>query len=144
MIDIGCRIFRRNAKNIVVLWDSNLILDKSLLKNVFIVKDDGVELPLRYHSFKPMASDKFLPGTDGVVINHAVNTINPNEKITIKLLFGEGDASFDVIKEVRPAQDKVKKEDMEPERAIKVYGFDYSKGKWVPFPVDVDSFKIIR
>lgn len=144
-IEIGCRIFRRNKKNIIILWDSHVIPDMTL-SGVFVEKEDGVELPLDYVKFSPMATEKFIPGTTGIIINHSKNNIDPEEKVIIKIVFKDNSRGAEspiiITKEIMPVTYRETVAKKEPSKSIKVYGFDYVKNKWVPFPVDVDSFII--
>jgi hypothetical protein len=136
--NIGLRIFRRNTKNCIFLWNSELLPDDNKLSVAAFIIDGEGDRALEFTTFRPDNPEKFSPGVAGIVISHAANKIDPTKPCTIKVLFGEGDDSFEVEKTVLPANSAPEAQDRETglPRIIHMYGMDYRTNKWVPFPVN--------
>lgn len=137
-INISLRIFRRNAKNIIILWQSSALPDDCRDSiSAFLVDGDN-EGPVVFTKFKPDNPEKFASGVDGIVIPHLSNKIDPSKPCTIKVMFGEGEDSFDVTKTILPANSAPEAQERETQgpKIVHMYAMDYSTKKWVPFPVN--------
>lgn len=145
---INFRVFRRNAKKLVLIWNGLGIPDNSRGSvSVFLV-DGSIEGPLTWSKFVPDNPEKFSKDVDGLVIPHSQNKIDPTKPCIVKVLFGEGDDSFEIVKEVHPASASPVTPSVPVDasnsatsgaRAMLMYGMDYRTGKWIPFPVHLDG-----
>lgn len=136
--NISFRVFRRNNKNTILLWNSASLPDENKTSVAAFMVDGDREGPLSFSKFVPENSEKFAKDVDGIVIPHLSNKIDPSKPCTIKVLFGEGDDSFDVVKTVLPANsapESTERETAGP-KVVHVYGMDYATKQWVPFPVN--------
>lgn len=135
---INFRVFRRNNKNIILLWNPASLPDDGRFSVAAFLMDGDAEGPLTFSKFMPDNPEKFPGGVDGIVIPHAPNKIDPAKSCTVKVLFGEGDDSFEVTKTVLPANSAPDVTDREPAgpRVCHMYGYSYSLKKWVPFPCE--------
>jgi len=132
------RIFRRNNKNTIILWNSNQLPDDSRSSVAAFLIDGENEGPLVFSKFIPESPEKFSGDVDGIVIPHTANKMDPTKPCNIKLLFGEGDDSFDITKTVLPANSAPEAQEREAAgpKIMHMYGMDYGTKKWVPFPVN--------
>lgn len=133
--NINFRVFRRNNKNLILLWNNGTLPDTCReTVSAFIDREEGG--PLKFSRFVPESPDKFAKDVDGIVIPHSGNDMDPSKGYEIHVVFGEGDDAMEVIKLVKPANFSHEVPTSTPDNAVHIYGMDYSTGKWVPFPVD--------
>jgi hypothetical protein len=132
------RIFRRNNKNTILLWDAKQLPDDSRSSVVAFIVDNDSDAPVIFSKFVPDNPDKFAVGVDGMVISHAANKIDPSKPCTIKVLFGEGDDSFEITKTVLPANSAPEAQERATAgpQVCHMYAMDYATKQWVPFPVN--------
>jgi hypothetical protein len=137
MSEISVRVFRRNAKNIIILWNTAQ-LDEAFIKPVVasIVDLEGKESLLAYSKFKPDSPEKFPKDIDGIVISHANNNLDPNTGYKVKLSFSNGNVYYEALQEVLPMSNVVPAEVLKPIESVHMYAYDYANRKWVPLPVD--------
>lgn len=135
---INFRVFRRNNKNLILLWSPHAMPDDGKFSVAAFLLDGDNEGPLTFAKFRPESPEKFPGGVDGIVIPHAANKIDPTKPCTVKVLFGEGDDSFEVTKTVLPANSAPEAQDRETAgpRVCHMYAMDYRTQKWVPFPAN--------
>ena len=131
------RVFRRNLKNIIIVWDSEH-LDDSLKKcvSIMVMHESAEPAALDFSKFLPDAPEKFSQYIDGVVIPHLVNNLDPLEQYTLKLTFGDKDLKHEELKEVLPLAGVHIPNAPKPLNVAHMYGYDYKRHKWVPLPVD--------
>ena len=136
--NINFRVFRRNNKNLILLWNSASLADEDRFSVAAFLMDGMDEGPLTFAKFKPENPEKFSGDVDGIVIPHLANKIDPSKPCTVKVLFGEGDNSFEVLKTVLPANSSPDAQDRDSQgpRIVHMYGMDYKTKQWVPFPVN--------
>lgn len=136
--NINFRVFRRNNKNLILLWNSASLPDDNRTSIAAFLVDGDAEGPVKFAKFVPENSEKFAKDVDGIVIPHSSNKIDPTKPCTIKVLFGEGDDSFDVTKTVLPANSAPEAQERESSgpRICHMYAMDYATKQWVPFPVN--------
>lgn len=137
MSDIGCRVFRRNNKNIIIVWNATQ-LDPLFVSPVVatIVDSEGKESLLAYSKFKPDNPEKFPRDVDGIVISHINNNLNPDMGYKIKLSFCNGKVYCEALQDVDPVNATSPINIPKPAEAIHMYAYDYKNRKWVPLPVD--------
>ena len=137
MSDISCRVFRRNNKNIIILWNTAQ-LDVSFIKPVVasVVDLEGKENLLVYSKFTPDSPEKFPKDIDGIVISHNNNNLDPNLGYKIKLAFSNGDMYCEALQDVLPVSAVTPTEPIKQAEAVHMYAYDYKNRKWVPLPVD--------
>ena len=136
--NINFRVFRRNNKNLILLWNAASLPDDGRTSIAAFLVDGESEGPVTFAKFVPENIEKFAKDVDGIVIPHGPNKIDPSKACTIKVLFGEGDDSFEVTKTVLPANsapEATERETAGP-KIMHMYGFDYATKQWVPFPVN--------
>lgn len=136
--NINFRVFRRNNKNLIFLWNSASLPDDGRFSVAAFLMDGEVEGPITFSKFKPENPEKFTGDVDGIVIPHIPNKIDPTKACTIKVLFGEGDDCFEVMKTVLPANSAPEAQErvIAGPQVVHMYGMDYRTKKWVPFPVN--------
>ena len=137
MSDISCRVFRRNNKNIIILWNTAQ-LDISFIDPVVasIVDAEGKESLLAYSKFKPDNPEKFPRDIDGIVISHINNNLDPNSGYKIKLSFRNGNVYCEALQDVLPVSAITPVEAPKPTEVVHMYAYDYKNRKWVPLPAD--------
>jgi len=138
-VNCNFRIFRRNQKNLILLWNAGSLPDgaKDSL-SAFLVDEEGNEGPLKFSKFIPDNPSKFQGDVDGIVISHEQNKMNPESAYTVRVVIGDGDDPLEFVKEVLPAAavPPPERTPQEPPRIVHIYGMDYKTKRWVPFPVD--------
>ena len=137
--NINFRIFRRNSKNLILLWNSASLPDDAADSvAVLLVDGGGNEGPLSFSRFTPENPEKFAKDVDGIVIPHGPNKMDPTKSCTVKVIFGDGDEGFEVVKTVLPANSapEAPERDLSSPKAIHMYAMDYRTKTWVPFPVN--------
>lgn len=136
--NINFRVFRRNNKNLILLWNSSSMPDDGRFSVAAFLMDGDSEGPLVFSKFLPENPEKFSGDVDGIVIPHTPNKIDPTKPCTIKILFGEGDDSFEVVKTVLPANSAPEAQDREMAgpKIVHMYAYNYGEKKWVPFPAN--------
>ncbi len=134
MIELSCetinlRVFRRNKKNTILIWDVQKIpfVNKNV-SNVFI---DESTKSCHFEVFKPGTPHKFLTEVSGVVVSHFENHIKESDNYKVKIVFEDG---FYVFKEVFSSPGDIQLPPVE--KIVHLYAYDYRERKWVPFPVD--------
>lgn len=104
---------------------------------VATVIDDGQETLLAYNKFIPDSPEKFPKGTEGIIISHVNNKLDPNKLYKVKLIFGDQNPKLEIMKDVMPAC--VYTAPIEPPKDVQptyMYAYDYKQKKWVPLPAD--------
>ena len=139
--NINLRVFRRNNKNIIILWN-NYNLEERYLKSItaYLVGSDEIETPLAFDRFVPDDPSKFSKDIDGIVIPHSINSLQVEKIYNIRIMFGKGDDMLIEDKEVLSTMNHLEKLEI-PNGELHVMGYDYASNKWVPLPVDM---KLIR
>lgn len=121
------RVYRQNSLRTILVWDVDQKIDQ-----INIFKDD---VPIRFEKFIP-PSDKFKKKTDGILIYHKENGINPFEDFILRLEFLSNGKLVSIDKEIFALSTVKKDSDVSDPKIIYVYGYDYNQKKWVPFPVN--------
>ena len=137
MAGFSSRVFRRNNKKIIILWDASQ-LDSTFTNPVIasVIGVEGKDTPLTYSQFKPDNPEKFSRDIDGIVISHLSNNLDPNKEYKVKLVFHGQEDSCETIQEVLPATVIVPTETTRVTEVVHMYAYDYKNRKWVPLPVD--------
>jgi len=132
------RVFRRNAKNMILIWESHNFNEDFCKKPVAVFRVDGNnEYPVTYSKFVPEDQSKFPSDIDGVVIGHIHNNLDKNAKYDMKLVFGHGmPGEVVILKEVKPYNTFVPIPGQKDVTEVHVFAYDYKNRKWVPMPVD--------
>jgi hypothetical protein len=146
--NLSLRIFRRNLKKIILIWSANALPDSCRDSIAVFVMDDEHKGPIAFSKFVPDSPEKFSKDVDGIVILHAPNKIDPAKPCTIKILFGEGEESFEIVKDILPASASPVAPSVPVDSAnsstsgakpMLMYGMNYKTGKWIPFPIDAEG-----
>ncbi len=136
MNDIGCRVFRRNNKNIIILWDAALLAPEFVdSPTATVIEDGGREILLTYSKFRPDNPEKFSKHIAGIVVSHINNNLDPAAGYKIKLAFVNGQMHHEAFQDVLPVS-AVSPESIKPAEIVHLYGYDYNNRKWVPMPID--------
>jgi hypothetical protein len=137
MGDLSVRVFRRNNKNIIILWNTAQ-LDPAFVDPVIATRVDAgnKEVPLTYSKFRPDNPEKFPKDIDGIVVSHANNSLDPNLGYKIKLSFSNGNLYCEALQDVLPVSAVPPPEPVKSAEIVHVYGYDYKNRKWVPLPID--------
>ena len=141
-MNINFRVFRRNNKNLIFLWNSGSIPD-SCGGSISVIREDDDGSALEFSRFVPENPEKFAEDVDGIVIPHAQNRIDPSKSCSVRVVFGEGEDSFSLSKTVKPANFSPESPS-KPVAEVRMYGKNYSTGEWVPFPVDSKLLEELR
>jgi hypothetical protein len=134
--NLNLRIFRRNPKNIIIIWNSAHLTGFFTRPVSAMVIDEAGDMLLTYSKFVPDAPEKFPKDIDGIVISHSGNNLDANKAYKIKIAFGDRVNGFEIIKEVMPVNSFTIPDGPKEVQAMHMYAFDYRKQKWVPFPFD--------
>lgn len=140
-MNINFRVFRRNNKNLIMIWN-NSQLSEGQKDSLFAYVVSGLcdDRELEWSKFVPDNPEKFAPDVDGIVIPQIQNKLNPSETCTVKVVFGIGEESLEMVKDVMPANAIIGPSRPMPESAgqkrMFLYAKDYKTGEWVPWPVD--------
>lgn len=133
-VQINARVFRRNKRNTIIIWDVNkLPFTDQTISGVYLNPE---QKQLLYEIFVPTAPKKFLTKVGGVIIPHFQNKINENEQISIRIIFKAG---YYLDKDIYPASDDLTTPPLD--KIVYLYVFDYNLKKWVPFPFDKTVLK---
>lgn len=137
-LNINFRVFRRNNKNLILLWGTGPLIGTqkgSISVSVIDLNTPGGERALRYSRFTPDNPEKFSPDVDGIVISHSLNRMNASEGCTIKVILGEEDESMELLKDVLPANTVVEQRAGDAgSRKVHLYAMNYETERWVPLP----------
>lgn len=139
---LNFRVFRRNAKNLILLWSSgHLTEDQKSIVTAFLVDpldgmSDGREL--KWSKFVPDNPEKFTQDVCGIVIQHSTNAIDSAKSCAIKVMLGHGEDAIELIKEVLPANaiGDLPRPAVDASRRLHMYAFDSSTGAWIPWPAN--------
>jgi hypothetical protein len=135
------RVFRRNAKNIIIIWNNAQMEEKyHRCAGVFLVGDDGVERPLISNKFVPDNPEKFSNDVDGMIVSHSSNSLDPSKIYNIRVMFGSDGDMIVFDKQVMSTITEFGKPEPAGETIVHMYGFDYDAQKWVPLPVDPKTY----
>ena len=133
--NLNLRVFRRNPKNIIILWCATGLDIPTSKPVVASVIEDHTEVLLAYNRFIPDAPEKFPKGTEGIILSHVNNNLDPNKAYKIKLVF-DSEPRTEIIKDVMPTCIYTAPEPMKDVAPMHMYAYDYKHSKWVPLPVD--------
>ena len=136
--NLNLRVFRRNPKNIIIVWNPAGLEIPSTKPAVVSAIDGNQEVLLAWSKFIPDAPEKFPRGTEGVIISHVNNSLDPNRAYKIKLSFGDAEPKLEIVKDVMPVCVYTIPETNKEIVPTHMYAYDYKRGKWVPLPVDQD------
>jgi hypothetical protein len=148
-MSINFRVFRRNNKNIILLWNAGALPDNCRdsvsvhISRSPSLTEDGSEMdeyyPVEFSRFLPESPEKFAKDVDGVVISHSKNNIDPTALCVAKVVFGEDEDAIEIYKEIKPANSSPSENIGTQQfsgKDLRLHGYDYRNNKWVPFPVD--------
>lgn len=137
-MNINFRVFRRNNKNLILLWNNTSLSDDQRSCIAAFEAPGGLEddRELTWSKFVPDNPEKFAPDVDGIVVPHASNRLNPSEACTVKVVLGSGEDSLEMVKEVLPANSVVEPARPPEPKRVHMYAMDYSRNVWVPWPHD--------
>ena len=137
MSEIGCRVFRRNNKNIIILWNAAQ-LDPVFVSPVVVsvIDSEGKESLIAYSKFRPDSPEKFNKDIDGIIISHVNNNLDPAAGYKIKLSFSNGNVYLEAIQDILPVSSITPSEIPKTAEIVHMYAYDYVNRKWVPLPVD--------
>lgn len=82
------RVFRRNQKNIIILWDSEQLKEEQ--KNnisVELLSEDNRKL--FFIPFVNQKPEKIKSTTQGILINQVENNLDPTKDYDIKIILGQ-------------------------------------------------------
>jgi hypothetical protein len=113
--NINLRVFRRNSKNIILLWDNNRLTEDT---KIFLLPE---KKELFWKAFVPLNRNKFQREVQGVVIPQKENNISPEEEVLIGV---EINGKLNEIK-VRPCEKNI--------MIVKLFGYDAVRKRWYPF-----------
>lgn len=147
--NINFRIFRRNQKNLIFLWDtSNLTQNQKSQVSANLVDGDR---ELSFNVFVPEDMSKFKNAVSGIVIGHSENALDASREYKISVKLGNEEDAMVFVKEVKPASAAQE----ENSRKLYLYALDASTKAWVPLaakrgqngqyallisPIDQDDF----
>ena len=137
--NLNLRVFRRNNKGLILLWNGAHVEQRFRNVKAYLVGSDDVERPLVTTKFVPDNPEKFSEDVDGLVIAHLANSLDPVKSYNIRLIFGTADDSFTIDKQVLSAT-PIAKDPVVAETIVHMYGYDYDNEKWVPLPVNTSLF----
>jgi hypothetical protein len=139
-MNLNFRVFRRNGKNLILLWSQSQLTDEQREEiSAHVVDPDGMGegRELKFSKFVPDNPEKFAPDVGGIVIAHSVNGLNPSESCTVRVVIGMGEDSIEMIKDVLPYKPIGEiPSRQEPHRKVYLYAMDYETKAWVPWPSD--------
>ena len=148
MVNLNLRVFRRNVKNLIVLWSSrNLTDDQRENTRVYAVEANAYR-ELTWRPFVPDNPDKFAPDVVGVVIGHSGNKLDSAEPCTVRFMLGV-DNVIEIEKNVDPASQAGPADFPSSTPAssthatvagsrtinVRLYALDELSGNWVPVPL---------
>lgn len=141
MNNINFRVFRRNNKNLILLWNHAHLSDNQKENlSAYVTSGLSDDRELEWSKFSPDSPEKFATDVDGMVISHTQNKLNPSETCTVKVVFGIGEESLEMVKDVMPANAVIEPSRSVPEshgqKRMFLYAKDYKTGEWVPWPSD--------
>jgi hypothetical protein len=129
------RVYRRNSHKIILLfdWDGNdYNLEISykdsdnLIKNVIWEK---IEID----------QTKFKTLTEAICIPHSKNKISPFKEYMFNLKYTDKNGTIEEMIDIFPVTSVAIRDTKLKNIAngeVKIYGYDYEKKQWVPFPVN--------
>jgi hypothetical protein len=137
-MNLNFRVFRRNGKNLILLWSQGQLTEEQRDCVSAHAVDDGMGegKELKFSRFVPDNPEKFAPDVGGIVVSHAANGLNPTEPCTIRVVLGTGEDSIEMVKEVLPANSAEIPQRQEQHRKVYLYAMDYETKSWVPWPHD--------
>jgi hypothetical protein len=138
-MNLNFRVFRRNGKNLILLWSQSQLTDEQREEISARVVDpnglgDGREL--KFSKFVPDNPEKFAPDVGGIVIAHSTNGLNPSEPYTVLVVIGAGDESIEMVKDVLPYKPIGDVQRPEQNRKVYMYAMNCETNVWVPWPHD--------
>ena len=123
--NLNLRVFRRNKKNIILIWNSES-LKKDQLDSVSLeMETNGVFGPVEFQKFAAHNEAKFTRGVEGVVINQETSKLDPLRFYNFKVTLGSTNKIFKLIS-VLPFKSSTEKET----RAVYLHAWDGAKGCW--------------
>ena len=137
--NLNLRVFRRNNKGLILLWNGSHVEQRYRNVRAYLVGSDEVERPLVTSKFVPDNPEKFNEDVAGLVIAHLANSMDPVKSYNIRLIFGTAEDSFTLDKQVLSAT-PIAKDPTVGETVVHMYGYDYDNEKWVPLPVNTSLF----
>lgn len=89
--NVNIRIFRRNKKNLIVIWNKDQLKEEhNDFISVDLMKDDKIS-PLSFEKFIPFDKNKFSKETDGIIISHEENNLDSAKQYEIRVVLGRND-----------------------------------------------------
>lgn len=149
-MNINFRVFRRNNKNLILLWSSKtLTAEQQENLRAYVVEAGKATRELAWRPFVPDNPDKFAPDVAGIVLSHSSNGLDPAEKCVVRVVFGtEIGEVFEIDKDVEPANAAPSERPAPAGRPgamaipaptsqdVHLYVMDYETGEWVPLSCD--------
>ncbi len=148
-MNINFRVFRRNNKNLILLWSSKtLTAEQQENLRAYVVEAGKATRELAWRPFVPDNPDKFAPDVAGIVLSHSSNGLDPAEKCVVRVVFGtEIGEVFEIDKDVDPANAATDRpaatRPPAPAAAAAVdmpivrshlFAYNYESKEWVPLP----------
>jgi len=127
------RVYRRNSQKIVFLFDWDGTPYDLKISEI----SGGSNKEIKWEKIK-IDQRKFNTLTEAIMVLHIKNDLNAFS--SYRFLFEYNDKNKEVIKEIEifpiNNKDKAINDVFSTIKEVRIYGFDYEKNKWVPFPVD--------
>lgn len=137
---LNFRVFRRNAKNLILLWSSGHLTEDQRDNVCAYLMDplDGMSdgRQLKWSKFVPDNPEKFTQDVSGIVIQHSVNAIDSAKSCVIKVILGDGDQAIELVKEVLPANAPDIPRPVDTSKRLHMYAMDPVTSSWVPWPAN--------
>jgi len=121
------RVFRRNQKNIVLIWETEG-LTPDQMGNVqvnLILDNDELLHDLKFTIFVPLKKEKFKNEVTGVIINHRDNNLDTTKSYTFEIVLGLKNTVAQTIN-VKPFEEEVKNASVD----LHLYAWDPEHNKW--------------
>jgi hypothetical protein len=130
------RVYRRNSQKIILLfdWDGNDYDLKIFYKDPNSNKINEVV----WEQFE-IDQSKFKTLTKAICINHVANKMSPFKEYTLNLKYTDKKGTIEETIIIFPVSSTIGRDTKFKNIAngeIRIYGYDYEKNIWVPFPVN--------
>jgi len=138
MSDISLRVFRRNNKKLIILWDKDsLPHDDYTELQIFLVDEKG-KIPLHYQEFISHDTEKFQENITGVIISHQENDLPPDADLLLEFVFSSKSTNT-----FYKDQLKVTGKNVDSSSSRKLYGYNKESKNWYPLNCDLVDGKYV-
>ena len=125
MSDFKPRVFRRNNKNLIIIWEAKELSkdQKESIKVDIEDEEDESISDISFSQFIPENKEKFKDDTQGIIVDQGANNIDPEKQYTVRVVLG---SQSQISRTIQAFPCRLSKKS----NKCFLYAWDRNRGQW--------------